>query len=127
MGVPAHRAEAMKQQIGLSDTSAEMSAQAAGRVIESSASAFVDEIRGSLDYYTASSGSARISRLLLTGGGSRLTGLAERLQAATRIEVSRPNPLDSMTIGRTGLTAEQIQFVEPLAVVPVGLALGAVA
>ena len=46
-----------------------------------SARTFVDEVRGSLDYYLASSGSTPISRLVLTGGGARLAGLAERLQA----------------------------------------------
>ncbi len=35
------------------------------------------------------------------------------------------NAFGSMSFGKTGLTPEQIQFVEPLAVVPVGLALGA--
>ena len=35
------------------------------------------------------------------------------------------NPFGAMAMGKTGLSPEQIQFVEPLAVVPVGLALGA--
>ena len=100
-------------------------AEAASRVLESAASAFVDEVRGSLDYYTASSGSARISRVLIAGGGSRLEGLAQRLETATRIPVSLGQALSSVVVGDTGLSPEQIHFVEPLAVVPVGLALGA--
>ena len=69
---------------------------------------------------------ASISRLVLTGGGSRLTGLAERLQTSTRIPVVSGNPIERLTMGKTGLTPEQLTFVQPLAVVPVGLALGAV-
>lgn len=126
MGMPLEQAEALKQELGLRDTSSAMDAEAAVRVIESSAASFVDEVRGSLDYYMASSGSAQISRLLLTGGGGRLAGLAGRLEAATRIPVVSGNPLATLSVGRTGLTPEQIEFVEPLAVVPVGLALGAV-
>ena len=125
MGVPVAQAEAMKQQMGLHETSASKDSEAASRVLESAAAAFVDEVRGSLDYYTASSGSARIARLLIAGGGSRLEGLAGRLEAATRIPVATGQALSSVSIGNTGLSPEQISFVEPLAVVPVGLALGA--
>lgn len=125
IGVPVPQAEALKQELGLGDTSADMNAEVTARVLEAAAAAFIDEVRGSLDYYMASSGSASIERLLLTGGGSRLNGLAERLSAATRIPVVQGSPLGSISVGRTGLTPEQIEFVDPLAVVPVGLALGA--
>jgi len=125
MGLPHDQAEAMKQQLGLGGaTGAGMDTQAANRVVEAVAAAFVDEIRGSLDYYLASSGSAPISRLVLTGGGARLGGLAARLQATTRVPVEVGTPLNRLHVGRTGLSPEQIAFVSPLAAVPVGLALG---
>jgi len=123
MGVPQDQAEAVKQQLSLGgDNVAGM--QAAARVVEAVTAAFVDEIRGSLDYYLASSGSAPISRLVLTGGGARLGGLAQRLQATTRVPVEVGSPMNSLRMGRTGLSPEQIAFVEPLSAVPVGLALG---
>ncbi len=125
MGVPQAQAEAMKQQLGLGAAGEGLEVQAATRVVEAVAAAFVDEIRGSLDYYLASSGSAPISRLVLTGGGARLDGLAQRLQVTTRVPVEVGTPLNSLQVGRTGLSPEQIAFVEPLAAVPVGLALGA--
>ncbi len=93
-------------------------------MIEAVAASFVDEVRGSLDYYLASSGSAPISRLVLTGGGARLGGLAQRLQVTTRVPVEVGTPMHSLQVGKTGLSPEQIAFVEPLAAVPVGLALG---
>jgi len=125
MGVPQEQAEAMKQQLGLGATAGEsMEVLAANRVVEAIAASFVDEVRGSLDYYLASSGSAAISRLVLTGGGARLGGLAQRLQTTTRLPVELGSPMHSLKVGRTGLSPEQIAFVEPLAVVPVGLALG---
>ena len=64
-------------------------------------------------------------RLVLTGGGARLAGLAARLQAATRVPVEQGNPMHQLQLGHTGLSPEQIAYVEPLAAVPVGLALGA--
>lgn len=124
-GVPVQQAEALKQQMGLQADGASGDPTPAVRALESSASALLDEIRGSLDYYMASSGSSPIRKLVLTGGGSRLTGLAARLAQATRLEVEVGNPLAALEMGRTGLSPEQISFVEPLAVVPVGLALGA--
>ena len=123
MGVAPPQAEAMKQEIGLRSDVAP-SSQIASRVIEGAAATFVDEVRGSLDYYTASTGSTTISRLVLTGGGGRLVGLAEHLQTATRIPVVAGNPLEHLAVGKTNLTPEQMSFVQPLAVVPVGLALG---
>lgn len=125
MGVPQHQAEAMKQQLGLGLASDAMDVQAASRVVEAVGAAFVDEIRGSLDYYLASSGSSPISKLVLTGGGARLGGLAQRLQVTTRVPVQVGAPMHRLQVGRTGLSPEQIAFVEPLAAVPVGLALGA--
>ena len=123
MGIPQDQAEAVKQQLGL-DTEDAAGMQAATRVVEAVTAAFVDEIRGSLDYYLASSGSAPISRLVLTGGGARLGGLAQRLQVTTRVPVEVGSPMNSLRMGRTGLSPEQIAFVEPLSAVPVGLALG---
>jgi type IV pilus assembly protein PilM len=125
MGVPQAQAEAMKQQLGIGLPVEGMDAQAAARVVEAVGSSFVDEVRGSLDYYLASSGSAPISRLILTGGGARLGGLAQRLQVTTRVPVQVGTPMQGLQVGRTGLSPEQIAFVEPLAAVPVGLALGA--
>ena len=96
----------------------------ADRAIESTGGAFVEEVRGSLDYYLAQPGAARIGRVVLSGGGSRLGGLVERLTAATRLPVEVARPLSVMTIGKTGLTEEQLAYVEPMVTVPVGLALG---
>ena len=61
---------------------------------------------------------------VVTGGGSRLAGLSERLFNSTRVEVERGSAFEELEIGKTGLSAEQMEFVEPLAAVPVGLALG---
>ncbi len=125
MGVPQAEAEAMKQQYGDEDPGSDFAAQAVARVIESTVAAFTDEVRGSLDYYLASSGSGQIETLYLTGGGARLGRLAERLQTATRVHVVAGNPMATLAIGKTGLSPEQIEFVQSLAAVPVGLALGA--
>lgn len=120
MGIPFDQAEALKQHADLSGPSTSLAEQ----VLAQSAGQLVDEIRGSLDYYLASAGSGRLSRILLSGGGAQLRGLDRRLAAATRLSVEYGSPLGSMKIGRTGLSPQQLQYVEPLASVPVGLAMG---
>ncbi|MFZ0323367.1 MAG: type IV pilus assembly protein PilM [Actinomycetes bacterium] len=127
IGVSGVQAEAIKHEQGMQIAGDDADDQAAGRVMDAAGQQFVDQVRGSLDYYSASSGSQPIERILLTGGGSRLSGLVERLQSATRIEVVRGNPFAELVVGKTGLSPEQMQFVEPLATVPVGLALGGAA
>ena len=124
LGVTAEQAESVKQSTGLALVAGAAGAHPANRAIESTGSAFVEEVRGSLDYYLAQPGSARIGRVVLSGGGSRLLGLVERLQSATRLPVEVARPMSVLKIGKTGLTPEQLAYVESMVTVPVGLALG---
>ncbi|MBI1377167.1 MAG: type IV pilus assembly protein PilM [Frankiales bacterium] len=123
LGIPTAEAERLKRD------HAALSAPAAGeakRVIDQALAEFVDEVRGSVDYYIATSGSRPLSRLVLSGGGSLADGLAQRLATAVRTQVEYGRAFQTLTVGKTGLAPEQVQFVEPLAAVPVGLAMGAV-
>jgi len=84
----------------------------------------VEEIRGSLDYYLAQSQSVIIDRLLVTGGGSRMAGLMERLQSQVGARVEPGRPLAGMRIGRqVGLDPADLADNEALLTVPIGLAL----
>jgi type IV pilus assembly protein PilM len=124
-GTAASQAEALKHEMGMNTGGTDMEQQAAGRVMDAAGQAFVDQVRGSLDYYMASPGARPIELIALTGGGSRLNGLADRLQTATRISVKQGSACEELSLGKTGLSPDQLKFVEPLAAVPVGLALGA--
>ncbi|MBK5307255.1 MAG: type IV pilus assembly protein PilM [Frankiaceae bacterium] len=124
LGVPMDQAESVKQGSGLMTVAGSVDSHPASRAIEQTGSAFVEEVRGSLDYYLAQAGAARIGRVVISGGGSRLTGLVERLSAATRLPVELARPMSSLKLGKTGLTDEQLAYVEPMVTVPVGLAMG---
>lgn len=108
------------------DAPAPGSAHPASRAFELAVTTWVEEVRGSLDYYLAQPGSVRMNRLVLSGGGSRLIGLHQRLAGATGLEVVSAHPMSTLRVGRTGLSAEQLGYVEPQVVVPLGLALGRV-
>ncbi|MBX6371505.1 MAG: type IV pilus assembly protein PilM [Acidothermus sp.] len=124
LGVPVDQAERLKYDLGVPLNPAERDAHPASRAIESAAASFVDEVRGSLDYYLASPGAVSIRRVVLTGGGSRLRNLPQRLAFATRLPVDVANPFSTVRIGRTGLSQEQLAYIQPLVPVPMGLAVG---
>jgi type IV pilus assembly protein PilM len=124
LGVPTEHAEGLKQQYAHATHGEELAT--VSHTVATIAQDFVDEIRGSLDYYGASNPGAPVERIVLSGGGSRLEGLAERLQTSTRLPVVEGDPLSALRVGNTGLDADQIEFIKPLAAVPVGLALGGI-
>jgi type IV pilus assembly protein PilM len=51
------------------------------------------ELVASLQFYQGQLGSLAISRILVTGGTSRLLGLPEELERLTRVSVRRADPL----------------------------------
>ncbi|MDT5012557.1 MAG: type pilus assembly protein PilM [Mycobacterium sp.] len=124
MGVSIEEAEAIKHSTALPPDPASVGIDPVTRVLEAAATTWVEEVRGSLDYYLAQSDSVRIGRVVLSGGGALLAGLANRLSLATRIPVELASPMARLEIGRTKLTPAQLAYADPLASVPVGLALG---
>ena len=96
----------------------------AGRILEERATQFVDEVRGSLDYYLAQSGAQRITRVLLSGGGAKLGGLLERVASTLRVPVEMGRPLQTLPVKGTVYGPAQLAEVEPLLATAIGLALG---
>ena len=86
------------------------------------ASQFVDEVRSSLEFYTAQSGGARISRLLVSGGGSKLDGLLELFRKKIPIEVERGAVFRRIP-SRLTLSDEALVEAEPVLTVAAGLAI----
>jgi type IV pilus assembly protein PilM len=128
LGVPLAQAEVMKQSVGrgAGDSGFDAALGDLVRTVSATSQDFVTEIRGSLDYYAASNPAAPVERIVVTGGGSRLDGILDRLAAAARLPVRAGDPMAHLRIGRTGLDDAQLSFVKPMAAVPVGLALGAI-
>ncbi len=125
MGMPVEQAEATKMQLGMTtDLMSEAAQHPAARVIDQYAGQFVDEVRGSLDYYLAQPQAVRLRRVVVSGGGAQLGGLVQRLGQATRMTVEAGQPLANFKLGKLGLSPEQLRYVEPLVAVPVGLAMG---
>jgi len=122
LGMPTAEAERLKRD---PEALAAPENTNARRVIDAALTEFVDEVRNSVDYYISSTSSKPLSRLVLSGGGSLADGLAQRLATAVRAQVEYGRPFTNVSFGKTGLADEQLRFVEPMAAVPVGLAMGA--
>ena len=119
LGVSEEQAEAIKRGQPLNGGPGSEDAKP---VLESRAQALVDEIRSSLDFYQAQSPGARVSRVLMTGGGSKLSGLIELLGRRVSAHVDRGRPFDKVNV-RLKLEDKDLAEAEPLLAVAVGLAL----
>jgi type IV pilus assembly protein PilM len=95
-------------------------------VVQQRLNSFVDEVRGSFDFYRGQQDATALARVVVSGGGSLLGPLVERLQAGVGVPVERARTLAALRVGRLGLDAEKLAELEPTVAVPVGLALGAV-
>ena len=86
------------------------------------AGSFVDEIRSSLEFYTAQAQGARIARVLVTGGGSKLEGFLELLRQRIPVEV-RAGRVFLNARSQLSLSDEALAEAEPVLAVAVGLAI----
>jgi type IV pilus assembly protein PilM len=99
----------------------------AGDLVAERLEVFVEEIRGSLDFYRSQQDATPLGRVVVSGGGSLLGPLVERLQAVTGVPTERGRTLAGVRVGRLGVDAEALAELEPTIAVPVGLAMRAVA
>lgn len=81
----------------------------------------IGEISRSLDFFTATAGDARISRVLLSGGGARIAGFVSAFKARTGIDTEIMNPLAHMISGK-GFDPDHLQAIAPSLAVGIGLA-----
>lgn len=125
LDISREEAEQRKAQVGILDPVALLSAGHDARLIAERGSRLIEEIRGSLDYYAAQMDAAPVRRVVLTGGGSRIPGLAARLAEVLSVPVDEGRPLQELRIGAVGLTRAQLVAMQPDLAVAVGLALGA--
>jgi type IV pilus assembly protein PilM len=86
------------------------------------AQGFVDEVRSSLEFYTAQAQGGRIARVLVAGGGSKLNGFMELLRQRIPVEVE-PGQVFGHVNSQLSLSEEAVAEAEPVLTVAVGLAI----
>jgi type IV pilus assembly protein PilM len=82
----------------------------------------IGEVTRSLDFFTATSADARIGRIVLAGGASKVPGLEKLFHEKTNLPVERMNPLARM-LPTSKFEPRFLDEVAPMLGVGVGLAL----
>ncbi len=120
--VPVETAEALKRAIA--DPAQDEAVARARTAMDRPMSVLLDEVRSSIDYYRNQPGSARLLRVVATGGSAQLPGLPERLAALVGVPVEPAYMRDLIRIGDIGFAPDELPRLEPYLPAAVGLALG---
>jgi len=92
-------------------------------LIDEQLTLLVREIVGSVDYFLAQTADVDVRRIILTGAGSLVPGLRERIRAESHLEVVPADALRNVALGKTRLTPEQLVTAATTLAGPIGLAL----
>jgi len=122
LSVSWEEAERIKIGGSSSEQSQEVVPQEVEQAMQSVTDTVTGEISRSLDFFAATAAESRISRIILTGGGSKVSGLDAAFQGKTNIPVEHLNPLAKM-IPSSRFDQEFLEEVSPSLGVSVGLAL----
>lgn len=93
------------------------------RIISEVAGEWTDEIRRALDFYYSSFPDDHIERILMSGGGARVSDIRERLVAETGAEVDTIAPFGNLDVSDAGFDASYLQQIAAQAAIALGLAL----
>ena len=119
LGVEDEVAERLKKG---EDVEAAPPREEVGRAALARASSFVDEIRSSLEFYTAQAQGSRIGRVLVTGGGSKLEGLLDLLVERIPVPVDQGHVFER-AVPKLELDERALNEAEPVLAVAIGLAI----
>ena len=115
LDIPAPDAEQIKIRLGWSPTDAgRLPAEAVAAARDGSAP-LLSEIRSSIDYFATLPGLPEVTRVVVTGGGSRLAGLVERLEYQVRVPVTTGSWLEHVDMGRVKLDRMHVDTVGAVA------------
>lgn len=119
MGVTFDEAESLKISQGNSNETPEET-----RTFMNLAMEYVsEEIRNSIDFYSATANGLNITKAYYTGGASLTAGLVEHLIEALKISFEALNPYQNIQSNNKALTSAYLQQIAPFVSVVFGLAL----
>jgi type IV pilus assembly protein PilM len=92
-------------------------------IISSVTANWCDEIRKALDYYYSTDPEDTIQRIILSGGGTHISGLKEMLASELSTEVESINPFGTIDTNSKKIDPAYLQQIAPQAAICLGLAL----
>jgi type IV pilus assembly protein PilM len=120
LGVDLSGSEALKRRVGLSQEDEPETAEMIRELVRP----LIREVRGSFTYLTARDQPRQVNRLVLSGGGSHLIGLAAAMKATLDVEVVPAEPLLRIHDTRRSINGA-LRGAGASATVAIGLSLGA--
>lgn len=119
-------AENLKRAVGVfpdeeAAAAAEGDQAEAQRILTAKGESFIEEIRGSVNFFLSQAGEDTLSRVVVAGNGARLPHLANRLGQALGARIEPARVLDRLDLGK--ITQDEVAPMQPILPTPVGLAL----
>jgi type IV pilus assembly protein PilM len=122
LSISFEEAERIKLGGSASEDSQDVIPQEVEQAIRGVNDTVIGEIARSLDFFSATATESRIGKVMLSGGGSKISGFAATFHDRTGLEVEILDPLARMLPSK-GLDAEYLAEVSPSLSVSVGLAM----
>ncbi len=123
LSIEPAQAEMLKRTVGFGANAQRPEDRNVGGAINEIMSEFMASVRTTLTYFAGAQPTATITRIILTGGGSSLPGLANALSEVTRLPVAIGDPLESVTVRGRGKQSKLGNGVGASLAVAMGLAL----
>jgi type IV pilus assembly protein PilM len=120
-----HIAENAKRALGLTPASVSREHRPILEQIQRTTGDLLNSIRNTLSYFDNTHPVANVERIVLSGGGSRLTGFAAALQELTRTEVVPTDAFATLSVSKA--VDKQLDDIRDSMSVALGLALGSAA
>jgi type IV pilus assembly protein PilM len=119
MGVSFEEAESIKksQRTNQADTETVVT------VIDGVNAEVSSEIAKSIDYFRSTMSAGELKKIMLSGGGAKVSGLARQLGDRMGIPVELANPFRNIDTTGANVGVEELSDIAPLAAVGVGLAI----
>jgi len=124
LGISFAEAESDKKERGLRGGAVAARDVEAEAVLRESAASLIDSIRNTLNFWGHAHPEHPVSSAVLTGGGSRLNGLAAVLTRALGVAVEYGDTMSAFTVGRAVRGADLDRWALELAA-PLGVTIGA--
>lgn len=123
LGVSFEEAETLKiGGTGGADTE-EVMRQEVQDVIRSISDSIATEIQRSLDFFTATQAEDHITKIWLSGGTSKISGLSDVIEERTGVPVEMANPFNNISFDEKKFDINYLEQIGPQVAVAVGLAL----
>ena len=119
-------AEELKRQVGVTPVgetapSGDDDEDRARAILDRQADRFIDEVRGSVNFYLSQNDEPALSRIIVSGNGARLPHLANRLGSVLGAKIEPARVIEGLNTGK--LSEAEIAAMQPVIPIPVGLAL----